>query len=109
MIRKVAGKPMIGRIALQLWFHFAAQWLRLGTTRAEAAARRRIRGIGHVAGQDNALSGSFPGGIRDRYGGQEGLRVRVAGVCIENVAIGNFNDLAQIHYRNAVAQMTDDR
>ena len=76
--------------------------------RVEHAARGRVHGAGHVAGEDDPLA--LPLHLRVRHGhrGQERLRVRVERVLVELVAIGQLHHPAQVHDADAVADVADD-
>lgn len=72
----------------------------------EVAAAGGIDGAGDFPGEDDA-----PGDLHrvGRGGGREkGLCVRVAGVFVELDAVGDFDDFAQVHNGDAVAEMFDD-
>ena len=66
-------------------------------------------GLGHVARQDQPLAAALDRGVGDRDCGDQRLRVRVQRVVVELVRRGQLNDLAQVHHRDAVADVTHDR
>src|SRR5262245_7684100 len=62
-----------------------------GTARVEHATGGRIERARHLATQHGALSRQLDGGIRDGHGRQKRLRVRVLGILVEGLAIGELD------------------
>ena len=73
---------------------------------AEGTAGGRVDGAGDVSGEADALFGG--GGIGLGDGGDEGLGVGVAGGAVEFFGGAHFDDLAEIHDGEAVADVFDD-
>ena len=73
------------------------------TARMEATAAWRIDGTRHVPLKHNALASAR--WIRRRR--QQGPRVRMSGVAVQSGRRGNLDDLAQVHHRDAVADVLD--
>ncbi len=77
--------------------------------RVEAAARRRVDRARDVALEHDALALALGNGIGDRHGGQERPRVRVARRGIHDVRWPDLDDLAEVHHRDAVADVLHHR
>ena len=71
----------------------------------KAAARRRVDRARHVPLQDDPLFGSRR--VGDRDGRQQGLGVGVLRPGEEIGLVGEFDDLAEIHDRDATADVLD--
>src|SRR4051794_25292162 len=76
---------------------------------AEPAARRRVGRAGHVAGDDDPLTGPLTTGVGQRDGRQQGLGVRVRRPFEQLVPLGDLHDPAQVHDRDAVGDVPDHR
>ena len=72
----------------------------------EAAALGRIDRAGDIAFENNAFR--FPIQIGDRDCRQEGFGIGVQGIGVNVFAVGEFNNLAQIHDRHSVADILDN-
>ena len=81
--------------------------LRVGAPGTEAAPRGRIDGTGDIPFQDRVAY--YPVWVWHRRGAQERLGVRVQGALVEVVAGGDLDDLAQVHHRDAVADVANHR
>ena len=75
----------------------------------EAAARRRVDGARHVALEDDPPPLALGGGIRHGHGRQQRPGVRVARAGVERVRRPDLDDLAEVHHRDAVADVLHDR
>src|SRR4051812_18335594 len=75
--------------------------------RAEATAGRRRDRARDVALEDDARARALQLGIRYDGGGQQRLRVRVLRGLEELLRRGRLDDLAEVHDRDAVAQVLD--
>ena len=71
----------------------------------EATTRWRIQRAGHLARQLDALG--TRSGINCRNRGEQCARVGMAWVGIDFVTVRNFDDLAEIHNRNTLADVFD--
>src|SRR5438046_429353 len=103
--REVAGRAVTRPVLEELRIHLAADRLRLPAARVEAAARRRVHGRRYVTGQDDALALLLHLRIGDRHGGQQRLAVWVERVLVKVDAVGELDDLSQVHDRDAVADV----
>src|SRR3546814_17447978 len=86
-----------------------ADWLRHPAPGTEAASRWRVDGAGHFSCQDDAFALAALVRIRDRGCGEQSLGIRVAGLAIHLLHGPRFADLAQIHDRDPVRYMADQR
>src|SRR5439155_6551003 len=69
LLGPVAGDLVAGReLAERRHLIAAARWLHVRAARMESAGGWRIRGAGHVAGEQDRLALLLDGGIRDRHG-----------------------------------------
>ena len=75
----------------------------------EPAALGRVDRARHVAGEDDPPALALEHRVRDRHGGQERAGVRVSGRGIHEVGRPDLDDLAEIHHRDPVADVLDDR
>src|SRR5260370_30011421 len=71
----------------------------------EAATRWWIQRAGHLARQLDALGTRR--GVDCRNRGEQRARVRMAWIGIDFVTVRNFDDLAEIHNRNTLADVFD--
>ena len=69
----------------------------------EATAWGRVNGAGHSSLQDDPFL--FNIGVGDRGGGEQGLSVRVKGSAKDRLGRAQFDDLAQVHHSDAVADV----
>src|SRR5687767_9561802 len=76
-------------------------------TRMEAAAGRRIDRARHVAREDDPLARAARVGHRDRR--EQRDRVGVLRVREEGLGLGELDDPAEVHHRDAVADVLDHR
>jgi len=107
--REVAGRPVTRGGLDELRVHLGTDLLRLPATGVEAAARGRVHRRGHVAGEDDALALLLDLRVGDRDGREQRLAVRVERVLVEVDAVGELDDLAQVHDRDSVADVAHDR
>src|SRR5215469_2296191 len=92
----------------QGWGFVAAARHRVRAARVKVAPRRRIDRARHVALQDYPLAGS--GAVFwDRYGRQQRLGVGVQRRLEQAGLVSHLDDAAEIHYRDAIADVLDDR
>src|SRR5579863_2943280 len=75
----------------------------------KAAPRRRIDRRRNVARQDDALAALLDRRIRNRNCREQRLRIRMEGIDVEFLAVGNLDELADVHDRDAGRDMTHDR
>ncbi len=78
-------------------------------TRVEAAPGRRHRGARYVALEQDAASLSLPTRIGHRNRRHERVRVRVRGPLEHRVGRSDLDDLAEVHHRDEVRDVTDNR
>ena len=116
----VAGRPPTGKWQAVRWVggspgrttssgsSIGAARLRLRAARMEPAARRRVDRRRHVADEHDPLPPVGEVRIGDRRGRQQRRRVRVAGAVVERLGVGDLDDLAEVHHRDAVADVPDD-
>ena len=79
--------------------------LGVGTARMKSTARRRIDGTRNVALQQLFLAPDPR--IGDRHGSQQGFGVGMQGAREQRLLVGVFDDLAEIHDRDAVTDVLD--
>src|SRR5579885_774252 len=79
--------------------------LRIRTARMEAAAGWGVERAWHFAGQLDALGTT--GGVDGRDGGEQRARVRMMRAQVDRLAVGKLHDLAEIHDRDAAADVLD--
>ena len=82
---------------------------RIAAACAERAARRHVQRTRHISGEHDALALARDLGIRHRHSRQQGLRIRVHGVVVQLVCIGDLDKAAQIHDGNALGDMVNDQ
>src|SRR5262247_536814 len=73
-----------------------------GTARVEDAARGRAERARHLAPQHRALPRQLHRGIGNGHGGEQRLRVRMLGILVERLAIGDLHDLPEVHHGHSV-------
>ena len=78
----------------------------LGAAGLKAAAGGWVDRRGDVPGERNPLE--LDGGIGDRVGGQEGLRVGMLGFPEQGFHWSHFGQLSQVHHGDAVGQILHD-
>src|SRR5688500_15664137 len=76
--------------------------------RVEDTAPRRPQGARHVTGKDDAFALSLQRRVRDRYCGEQRLRVWVQWVVVDLVAVGKLHQLAEVHDGDPVADVAHD-
>src|SRR5438132_1799461 len=89
----LAGHPVPLRDLLEHLFVLRARGHAERAARVEAAAGRRVDGARHVALEQDPLA--LHGGIGDRHGGEERLRVGVLRVGVELLRGRDLDDLAE--------------
>ena len=101
-------RPSIPHIAQYRIVRLAAR-KRLRTAGMKPASRRRIHRAGHFADDDAAWAGGFDCRVGDWHRRQQGLGVGVQGVYVDRVAGGDFDNPAEVHHGDAVADVADHR
>src|SRR5438270_6586304 len=81
--------------------HVAATWM-------EPAPRWRIDRTGDIALQHDAFALVAEIGIRDGHCGEQRLRVRHDRTLVELLCGRHFDELAEVHHRDAIAHMAYD-
>ncbi len=82
---------------------------RVAAARVEGAARRRPRRIGDLARKADARAGPPQAGIGHRHGGEQRLGVGVLRIGEERRRRRFLDDAADIHHRDPVRDVLDDR
>jgi hypothetical protein len=77
-----------------------------GAARVEPAAGRRAGRVGHVAGQ---VGGQHPGAVGPRDRRDQRLGVGVDGIGPDRGGVADFHDPPQVHDRDPVGDLPDDR
>jgi len=85
-----------------------ADLLRLPAARAKAAAGGRVGRARHVAREDDPLALAALGGILDRDGGEQRLRIGMRRVLVDLLARPDLDDLPEVHHGHAVRDVADD-
>ena len=75
----------------------------------EAATRRGIDRARDVAGQCDPWARPFHHGVGDRHRGEQRLGVGVLRARVHDLGLALFDDPAEVHHRDAVAHVADDR
>src|SRR5689334_4015666 len=88
------------------WLHLTAKRLAIGAARMKSATGRRIDGTGHIPLQDDAFL--LPARLGHRHGRKERPCIRVFSIPVNGFTGGDFDDLAQVHNRHAMADVFDD-
>ena len=55
------------------------------------------------------LALALAGGVGDRHGGEQRPRIGVLRVRVEGLALGDLDDLAEIHHRHPLADVSNHR
>ena len=100
---------MAGGDLLEIRHAFGAFVARVRAAGAEGAAARRVQRARDIAGEHDALVGAGDLRIRDRDGGQKRLGIRVQGMVIDLVGVGQLDHLAEVHDGDAVGDMAHDQ
>ncbi len=85
----------------------AAHVHRFGAARVERAAGRRVLGVRHLAGQHHAYIAPVRIGLR--YRRNERLGIGMARPGEQRIGRRGLDDASQVHHRDGVADMLDDR
>src|SRR5262249_53288537 len=104
---EVTGNPVTWPHIAQLRRLGSAPFLGIMAAGVEAATGWWRERAGHFPSQDDALA--LAGRIWPRDRREQRLRIGVAGGGIERLLVGNLNKLAEVHDRNAVADVLHDR
>src|SRR6516162_7898130 len=102
----MAPRPLAGCDLGELRRLDAATFDRIAAARMEIAAGWRMRGVGDLALQDNALRAQARVGLR--HGREQRLGIGVARPGVEIARRRDLDDLAHIHDRHPVADMLHD-
>ena len=86
-----------------------ADLLRLPTACPESASRGRVRGARNVALEHDPLALAAQVRGLDRNGREKRLRVRVHGRLVELLSSPDLHDPPEVHHRDAVGNVSDDR
>ena len=90
---------------LQRRFLLVAHGFAMRTTGMKTAAGRWMDRAGNVALKNGAFF--LPAGIGDGNRGQQSPRIGMLRVTIDRVALGDLDDLAEVHDRHAMADVLD--
>ena len=105
---QVAGDPMPGPDLAYRRFLCRAAVERERAARVEAAAAGRIDRARHVAVQNDRAAARRR--VRHRHRRQQRARIGMAATAVNRSApVRQLDDLAEIHHRDAVRQVLDDR
>ncbi len=108
----MAGDPVVGSAIVSRLQHrllLGTDLLGLPAPGPEAAPARWVDGAGDVADEpDVLLRRDPPHDVEVRGGGEQGLGIRVARPLVDLMLRAVLDDLAQVHHRNAVAEVPDD-
>jgi len=99
----MTGKTVTIRVKFQLGLDLVAHGFTVGTARMETTPRGRIHRARNIAFKNHTFF--FLTRIGNRHGGEQGLCIGVLGFLVNLVAFGDFDDLAQVHDRDAVTDM----
>ena len=107
--REVAGHLVTGTELAQHRLLDLALLLGLPAAGVEHAAGGRVDRAGQVALQQDALALAGRVGVGHRHGGQQRVGVGVQRLLVEAVAVGQLHDVTEVHHRDAVGDVPDDR
>jgi len=96
---------MTGAVFLQFRHFGRAACLGIGTAGMEMTARRRFDRAGNITLQNGLLASD--GRVGDGYRRQQRLGIGVLRVGKQGFLVGVFDDFAQIHHRDAMADVFD--
>src|SRR5579872_1903089 len=100
---QMAGDPVAIGLLLQYRLDRAALAHNVGAARMQPAALWRIERARHLALQHDALAAPLDCAVRHRHSRQQRLGIGVQRRLVEAPLRRNFDDLAEIHHRDAVA------
>src|SRR3954471_9863583 len=92
----------------QRWLLFGADGLSLPAARPEPTPRRRIYRRGNVTRQHDAFALSLTSRIRNGHRRQQGLSIGMSRSAVDVVPRADLDDLAQVHDRHPVGDVTHD-
>ena len=81
----------------------------IGATRAEGASRGGVEGAGNIPRKCDSPVCSRDLGVGDRNRRDQRLGIGVQGALVNFIGGCKLNHFAEIHHRNAVADVTDDQ
>src|SRR6266480_4864110 len=96
--------PKVG----ELWLLLEAAIEGMRATGVEAAAARRAGGVGHVAFDGGTATVALDGRVGHRDDREQRLRVGVLRIRVQRVAVGDLDELAEVHDRDPRAHVPDD-
>src|SRR5262245_56505367 len=102
----MTGDEMLATAIPELGVDLGALRTRQGTTAVEPAPPRRIEGARYLAAEGEARGGRR--GIGEWHGSQQCMRIRVHRRLKDLLHRAGLDDLAHIHHRDAVTDMTND-
>src|SRR5205807_4604125 len=91
----------------ELRFHISASFNRIRAARTKSATGWRIDWRRHIAAENYPLPRSFDLRIGNWYGRNQSLRVRHQWIFINGFRSAQFDDLAKVHHRDAIGDMTN--
>lgn len=94
---------------LELRLLFGTYGRRIRTACAEIAPRGRVERTGHVTLKNDSFAFAVNAGIRYRNCRNERTCVRVHVMECQFITVGHFNDFAEIHNADTVADMFNNR
>ena len=106
---QMAGDVMTGRHLPQLRRFGPTAVEHVRTARVEAAAGRRLDRARHVARKDDARAPDRRVGVGHRHGRQQRFGVGMLRIGKQRAARRELDDAAEIHHRDAMADVLDDR
>ena len=104
----VAGDEVTGGGFLEFRRLLGTAFAGIGAAGAEGAAGGGVQRAGDIPVQNDALVGPGDLGIRHRDGREQRLGIGVQRVLIDLRRVGQLHHLAQVHDRDAVADVPDD-
>ena len=104
-LEEVAGHPVARRGFSQDRLFLPAPLLGMRTASVKTASCGRLHGARDIAVQDDALAFGSRVGSRNRRQQRLGLGMKRA--AIEGFLVGDLDQLAEVHHRDAVADVLD--
>src|SRR5712691_2128716 len=106
-VARARDQHMASRVVIAIGYqrrlHCRAARLGMGATRFEAAARRRVDGIGRIARQRRLLATAV--GVHRRHGTEQRARIGMPRAGVDALHGTQLDDLAEIHDEDAVADV----
>ena len=101
------GRP--GRCVIRLWLDGGAYLHGEGAASSEPAALHVACHLADLSLEDDPLPLVLSSRVWYRDGGQECRRVRMRRPLVDLVGVALFDDLAEVHHSDPVADVSDDR